>query len=176
MQFVYQRSYRIYFIMEFAAGSELFQYLREERRFSEHRAKFYAAQIALALGYLHKSKILYRDLKPENILIDDKGYIKLADFGLAKHASESNSFCGTPEYISPEMLLGTGHDHTVDWWALGVLLYEMVIGLPPFYDKNQNKMFSNIEQGPIRWPNEHKHGVKVSPEIQDLILQVRCPL
>ena len=104
--------------MEFARGSELFQYLKEERRFSEYRVKFYTAQI----GYLHKSQILYRDLKPENILIDEKGYIKLADFGLAKLASESNSFCGTPEYISPEMLLGIGHDHTVDWWALGVLM------------------------------------------------------
>ena len=108
--------------MEFARGSELFQYLKEERRFSEYRVKFYTAQISIALGYLHKSQILYRDLKPENILIDEKGYIKLADFGLAKLASESNSFCGTPEYISPEMLLGIGHDHTVDWWALGVLM------------------------------------------------------
>lgn len=100
----------------------MFQYLREERRFTEYRTKFYAAQIALALGYLHKSKILYRDLKPENILVDEKGYIKLADFGLAKLARESNSFCGTPEYLSPEMLLGSGHDHTLDWWALGILM------------------------------------------------------
>ena len=89
---------------------------------NETRVKFYAAQIAIALGHLHKSQILYRDLKPENILIDSQGYIKLADFGLAKMARESNSFCGTPEYISPEMLLGLGHDHTVDWWALGILM------------------------------------------------------
>lgn len=122
MQYVFQGTYRLYFIMEFIPGGELFQYLREERRFSEYRVKFYAAQIAIALGYLHRSQILYRDLKPENILVDDKGYIKLADFGLAKLASESNSFCGTPEYISPEMLLGVGHDHTLDWWALGILM------------------------------------------------------
>jgi serine/threonine protein kinase len=96
--------------------------LRQERRFEEDRVRFYSAQIALALGYLHKSKILYRDLKPENILVDEQGYIKLADFGLAKLATESNSFCGTPEYISPEMLVGTGHDHTLDWWALGILM------------------------------------------------------
>lgn len=100
----------------------MFQYLRHERRFSEERVRFYGAQIAIALGYLHKSQILYRDLKPENILLDDQGYIRLADFGLAKLALESNSFCGTPEYISPEMLLGTGHDHTLDWWALGILM------------------------------------------------------
>lgn len=96
--------------------------MREERRFTEYRVKFYAASIALALGYLHKCQILYRDLKPENILIDEKGYIRLADFGLAKLAQESNSFCGTPEYLSPEMLLGNGHDHTLDWWALGILM------------------------------------------------------
>lgn len=104
-------------------GGELFQYMREERRFAEDRVRFYSAQIAIALGYLHKSQILYRDLKPENILLDEHGYIRLADFGLAKNAIESNSFCGTPEYISPEMLLGTGHDHTLDWWALGILMY-----------------------------------------------------
>ena len=122
MQYVYQRSYRIYFIMEYVSGGELFTQLRAERRLPEFRAKFYAAQIAIALGYLHKSQILYRDLKPENILVDSNGYVKLADFGLAKIARESNSFCGTPEYISPEMLLGLGHDHTVDWWAFGILL------------------------------------------------------
>ena len=85
----------------------------------------------MALGYLHKSKILYRDLKPENILVDENGYIKLADFGLAKMAVESNSFCGTPEYLcilfvnkklAPEMIIGSGHDHTLDWWALGILM------------------------------------------------------
>ena len=96
--------------------------MREERRFTEDRVAFYAAQIAIGLGYLHKSQILYRDLKPENILVDENGYIKLGDFGLAKIAKESNSFCGTPEYISPEMLLGTGHDHTLDWWALGIMM------------------------------------------------------
>jgi serine/threonine protein kinase len=86
-------------------GGELFQYLKEERRFSEERTRFYAAQIALGLGHLHKSNILYRDLKPENILVHENGYIKLADFGLAKLAEESNSFCGTPEYICKKLQL-----------------------------------------------------------------------
>ena len=89
---------------------------------------------------MHKSKIFYRDLKPENILLGLDGYIKLADFGLAKINSsengESNSFVGTPEYVSPEMIEGTGHDHTLDWWALGTIIYEMLVGIPPFYHRN----------------------------------------
>jgi len=111
-------------------------------------------------------------LKPENILIDERGYIRLADFGLAKLARESNSFCGTPEYLAPEMLLGTGHDHTLDWWALGILIYEMLIGIPPFYDKNRNQMFLNIENAPIRWPDKVKHGISVSEVAKDLIIQL----
>lgn len=100
----------------------------------------------MALGYLHSSQIYYRDLKPENILLGLDGYILLADFGLAKinspdESAEPNSFCGTPEYLAPEMIVGSGHDHTLDWWALGVLVYEMLIGIPPFYHKNQNQMY-----------------------------------
>lgn len=143
LEHVFAKALRIYFVMQFVQGGELFKHLSEQRRFSEDRVKFYAAQIALALGYLHKSKIYYRDLKPENILLGLDGYILLADFGLAKinqaeDGVEPNSFCGTPEYISPEMIVGSGHDHTLDWWALGVLIYEMIIGIPPFYHKNQN--------------------------------------
>jgi serine/threonine protein kinase len=113
----------------------------------------------MALGYLHSSKIIYRDLKPENILLNNDGYILLADFGLAKikdnEGEEPNSFCGTPEYlcnyltfltlfIAPEMIVGSGHDHTLDWWALGILLYEMIIGIPPFYNKNKHQMYYYI--------------------------------
>mmetsp|Transcript_83575 Transcript_83575/g.115297 ORF Transcript_83575/g.115297 Transcript_83575/m.115297 type:complete len:234 (+) Transcript_83575:706-1407(+) len=147
MDYVFQKAYRIYFLMDFIQGGELFQHLSDSQRFTEEKTKFYAAQVALALGHLHKANILYRDLKPENILINNDGYIMLADFGLAKvlatdpGAAEPNSFCGTPEYLSPEMIEGTGHDHTIDWWALGVLIYEMIIGIPPFYNQNKNKMY-----------------------------------
>jgi len=149
MNQVFAKATRIYFVMQFVQGGELFKHLSEQRRFSEARVKFYAAQIAMALGYLHSSKIYYRDLKPENILLGLDGYILLADFGLAKintHESdaEPNSFCGTPEYLSPEMIVGSGHDHTLDWWALGVLIYEMIIGIPPFYHKNQHQMYQLI--------------------------------
>ena len=123
----------------------------------------------MALSYLHQNNIMYRDLKPENILVSEDGYLRLSDFGLAKMAKTSNTFCGTPEYISPEMLLGTGHDHTSDWWALGVLIYEMLIGIPPFYDKNRNVMFLNIEQAKLRWPDPERHGIKISAVAKDLI-------
>jgi serum/glucocorticoid-regulated kinase 2 len=142
LNYVFQKSYRIYFIMDFIQGGELFKHLTDEKRFSEYKAKFYSAQIALALGYLHGSNIVYRDLKPENILLNKDGYIMLADFGLAKIIAQNgenpNSFCGTPEYLSPEMIEGSGHDHTLDWWALGILIYEMIIGIPPFYNQNKH--------------------------------------
>ena len=173
LDYVFQKSYRIYFIMDFIQGGELFKHLTDCKRFSEYKAKFYAAQIALALGYLHDSKILYRDLKPENILLNKDGYIMLADFGLAKIKDESgeepNSFCGTPEYLSPEMIVGSGHDHTLDWWALGILIYEMIIGIPPFYNQNKHQMYNLIQQAPIRWPQKDKHGIEVSKDARDLI-------
>lgn len=103
MDYVFIKDFRIYFIMDFIQGGELFKHLSEQRRFTEERTRFYSAQIALALGYLHKSRIIYRDLKPENILLNNDGYILLADFGLAKikeaEGDEPNSFCGTPEYL-----------------------------------------------------------------------------
>jgi len=126
---------------------------------------------------LHDSKVIYRDLKPENILIDIDGYIKLADFGIAKimneFEDEPNSFCGTPEYLSPEIINGSGHDFTVDWWSLGVLIYEMIVGITPFYNPNQHQMYHLIQNAPIRWPQKERHGVEVSPVARDLISKVR---
>ena len=121
---------------------------------------------------MHLSQILYIDLKPENILMDSDGYIKLSDFGLSKQAVESNTFCGTPEYIAPEILSGKGHSYTADWWALGVLTYEMLTGVPPFYDKNRNLMFSNIESSPIRWPEQNLHGFSISRFATDFITKL----
>lgn len=173
LNYVFQKAYRIYFIMDFVQGGELFKHLTDAKRFAEDKTKFYAAQIALALGYLHDSQIIYRDLKPENILIGKDGYIMLADFGLAKMIGPSgedpNSFCGTPEYLSPEMIVGSGHDHTLDWWALGILIYEMIIGIPPFYNQNKHQMYNLIQHAPIRWPQKDKHGIEVSRDARDLI-------
>lgn len=122
--------------MKFVRGGELFMHLRKARNFKEPRAKFYSLIVALALGHLHSKQIIYRDLKPENILMDEDGYICLTDFGLAKilEANEqAYSFCGTPEYLAPEIIEEKGHAYPVDWWALGILTYEMIVGFPPFY-------------------------------------------
>ena len=121
-----------------SAGGELFFHLGREGRFSEPRARFYAAQITLALEHLHSVNVIYRDLKPENVLLDHKGNVRLTDFGLSKEGVQSvdsgaHSFCGTPEYLAPEVLNRSGHGRAVDWWSLGALLYEMLTGLPPFY-------------------------------------------
>jgi serum/glucocorticoid-regulated kinase 2 len=136
MHYVFQTEQKIFFVMRFVRGGELFMHLRNSTRFPEERAKFYSAQVAMAIGHLHNKSIIYRDLKPENILLDEDGYICLTDFGLAKILNENSqafSFCGTPEYLAPEILNEKGHRFPVDWWALGILTYEMIVGFPPFY-------------------------------------------
>lgn len=111
--------------------------MRVSRKFDEARAKFYAAEILLALGHLHSKDIVYRDLKPENILMDEIGHVSLTDFGMAKIVKKdevATSFCGTPEYLAPEIITGEGHGKPADWWSFGILIYEMMYGLPPFYN------------------------------------------
>jgi len=142
--------------MRFVKGGELFRHLVEVRKFPETTAKFFAAQVALALAHLHSKKIIYRDLKPENVLVGEDGYLLVADFGLAKSVQDgelANSFCGTAEYLAPEMLIGNGHDYTVDWWALGILIYEMVVGIPPFFHKNKHRMYFLIRESPVNFPD-----------------------
>ena len=124
--------------MDLCAGGELFYLLHQTGSLSEEAAKFYFAEILLGLEYMHKLGIIYRDMKPENVLIDIDGHIKLADFGLSKQDmggdALANSFCGSPEYMSPEMLQGHGHSLPVDYYSLGAILFEMITGLPPHYD------------------------------------------
>ena len=131
--------------MKFVRGGELFMHLRKARNFSEARAKFYCLTVAIGLGHLHSKKIIYRDLKPENILMDEDGYICLTDFGLAKILDgneQAYSFCGTPEYLAPEIVSRDprGHGTAVDWWSLGMLVYEMLTGLPPWYTKDRREV------------------------------------
>ena len=157
MDYVFQNDFRIYFLMNFIKGGELFRHLSNMKRFSEEQAKFFIAQIIIAIGHLHKKNILYRDLKPENVLFNEDGYLLLADFGLAKMTASkkdlSNSFCGTPEYLSPEMIIGSGHDHTVDWWTVGILLYELIVGITPFFHRNQHRMQYLIQECPVTFPD-----------------------
>jgi len=161
--------------MKFVKGGELFRHLVEVRMFPENQAKFFAAQVALALAHLHEKGIIYRDLKPENVLVGEDGYLLVADFGLAKfvQAGElANSFCGTAEYLAPEMLIGNGHDFTVDWWALGILIFEMIVGIPPFFHRNKHRMYFLIRESPVSFPDPVRHRITVSAQAQDLIVKL----
>jgi len=128
--------------MDLCAGGELFYLLHLRGKMSEKQAKFYFSEILLGLEYIHSKGIVYRDLKPENVLLDIDGHLKLADFGLSKYLpsmdSLTNSFCGSPEYMSPEMLMGYGHGFAIDYYSLGAILFEMLTGLPPFYSTDRN--------------------------------------
>ncbi|KAG1446161.1 hypothetical protein G6F56_009663 [Rhizopus delemar] len=158
LKFAFQSPDKLYLVLAFINGGELFHHLQLEGKFSEERSRFYTAELLSALECLHDFNVVYRDLKPENILIDYNGHIALCDFGLCKlNMSENertNTFCGTPEYLAPELLLGQGYTKTVDWWTLGVLLYEMMTGLPPFYDENTNEMYRKILQDELRFPDD----------------------
>lgn len=142
-------------VMDYVNGGELFFHLKKEGRFPEERVRMYAAEIASALGHLHELGVIYRDLKPENILVDSEGHIRVTDFGLSKEVEfdqVTHTFCGTPEYLAPEVLNGDGHGFPVDWWSLGTLVYEMLTGLPPFYSQNVNVMYHKILNGELRFP------------------------
>jgi len=144
----------------------LFFHLKKEGRFPEPRVRLYAAEIISAISHLHSLGVVYRDLKPENILLDSDGHITITDFGLSKKLEPNegtHTFCGTPEYLAPEVLKGEGHGTAVDWWSLGTLLYEMLTGLPPFYSQNINIMYQKILKGELRFPTY------ISPESKSLL-------
>ncbi|KAJ1439703.1 kinase-like domain-containing protein [Ochromonadaceae sp. CCMP2298] len=139
----------IYFVLELLQGGELFTHLRNRGKLSEQTARFYAATVVYAFSTLHAKKIAYRDLKPENLVMDTNGYVKLVDFGLAKQllSGKTWTLCGTPDYLAPEIILNEGHDLAVDYWALGVLIYEMVVGAPPFYAEDPMEVYEKILSG-----------------------------
>ncbi len=157
-------------MFDFIPGGELFQHLKTAEYFDEARARFYAAEVLLALEFLHGRHIIYRDLKPENILLDAEGHVKLTDFGLAKqlHAdadqTQATTFCGTDEYLAPEIVLNEPYDESVDLWALGILLFEMLTGWAPWRDENRHTLFTMI----VREPLDLSHP-NLSPKAQDLL-------
>lgn len=155
LRYAFQSKDKLYLVLDYYMGGELFFHLKNEKRFKEEVAKIYVAEIAMAFGYLHSNGVIYRDLKPENILLDERGHVCLTDFGLAKEMGEgekTDTFCGTPEYLAPEIILSAGHDKAVDWWSLGILLYELTVGIPPFYSPNVDEMYKKIRNGPLRFP------------------------
>ncbi|KAJ1947914.1 cAMP-dependent protein kinase catalytic subunit [Kickxella alabastrina] len=145
----------LYFFMEYVVGGELFTYLRRYHRFPPPVAKFYAAEVLLALEYMHERNIIWRDTKPENILLDDRGHVKLTDMGFAKKVVDRTwTLCGTPDYLAPEVIQAKGYGKSVDWWALGILIFEMIAGYPPFYDEDHYRLYEKILAGRIQWPAE----------------------
>ncbi len=151
LQFAFQSDTRLYLVLEFQSGGELMFWLKKEKRFGLDRSKLYAAEVLLGVEFLHKNDIVYRDLKPENVLVDPHGHLKLTDFGLSKEAvvghgrdGGAKTFCGTPEYLAPEILESKGHGKAVDWWSLGILVSEMLTGKSPFYHKNVQQMYRKI--------------------------------
>ena len=169
----FQTSTEIFYVLDFMVGGDLASVISREGRLSEGRAKFVAAEIAIGLNLLHAKGIVYRDLKPENVLLDSRGHIVLTDFGLSKilpaNPKTTNTFCGTAEYLAPEILKGDAYDQSVDWWSFGTMLYEMITGITPYWSDNANLMYRKILYEPkIEFPSF------MSLEARDLISKVIC--
>ncbi|KAK2777163.1 serine/threonine protein kinase, AGC [Onygenales sp. PD_12] len=159
----------LYMLLDYCPGGEVFTFLRRARRFSEPTSQFYAAEIVLILEFLHDIEgVAYRDLKPENILLDADGHLRLVDFGFAKQlwSRETYTLCGTPEYLAPEVIHNSGHGLAVDWWALGVLIYEFIVGQPPFWDPNPMRIYEQIVEGRLRFPTN------MPPTARDIVTQL----
>lgn len=161
----FQDDKRLFLLLEFINGGELFSHLRTEGRLPDAECRLIASQIVLAFAYLHGKDIIYRDLKPENLLIDNEGFIKVTDFGFAKVVEDRTwTLCGTPEYLAPEIIQSKGHGKAVDWWALGVLIFEMLAGYPPFYDEAAFGIYQKVLAGKVEFPrhfdNQATHLVK----------------
>lgn len=170
LHYAFQSNAKLYLILEYLPGGELFSQLDKEGILVEKSACFYASEIILALEHLHKHGVIYRDLKPENVLLDARGHIKLTDFGLCKEAildnNRTHTFCGTIEYMAPEILTRKGHGKAVDWWSLGTLMYDMMTGAPPFVADNRKRTIEKILKSKLIFPRYFR------PEAIDLLTRL----
>eukprot|EP01083_Nonionella_stella_P149537 475134_1 len=167
VRYAFQTERKIYHVVDYNNCRELLFHLKKKKRFTELQARFFVAQIALALGHLHSINVVYKELSPENIWLDDTGNIVLTEQGLSIK-SELASFNRLPEYVSPELVNGSAYDKTVDWWCLGIFLYELTVGIPPFYSQNINEMYRKILEGPLLFPPI------LSSDCKDLITKLLC--
>eukprot|EP01083_Nonionella_stella_P149538 475135_1 len=167
IRYAFQTDTKLYHVFDYGNRCELLFHLKKKRRFTELQAQFFVAQIALALGHLHSINVIYRELSPENTWLDDTGNIILTEQGLSIK-TERDSFNGLPEYLSPELVKGSTYDKAVDWWCLGVLLYELTVGIPPFYAQNINKMCRKILEAQLLFPPN------LSSDCKDLITKLLC--
>ncbi|KAG2492165.1 hypothetical protein HYH03_009416 [Edaphochlamys debaryana] len=166
----FQDTDNLYLVMDFVAGGEFFTHLRDHGRLQEEHARFYVAQVVLALEHLHSKGIAYRDLKPENLLIASDGYARLTDLGFAKVVKgRTFTMCGTPDYLAPEVITGKGHTTAVDWWSLGCVIYEMLHGFPPFYTGNPQETYKKILARDLAFP------AHMGPWARDLINKLLNP-
>lgn len=170
IKYAFQTPEKLYMILEFCPGGDLGSVLKREKKLSEERARLYITEIILALEALHKKDIIFRDLKPDNVVLDAEGHAMLTDFGLSKEGvvnnSSARSFCGSVAYLAPEVLRRQGHGKSVDWYLVGVLLYEMLVGIPPYFSSNKDQMFKNIKSGPLRMPE------RLSKDTKDFIIKL----
>ena len=173
IKFAFQDNAKLYIITEFMQGGEMFFHLHKEKRFSNEKTRFYVIEIILAIEFLHKNKMLYRDLKPENIMVDSNGHIKLTDFGLSKMVKKTKekafTICGTPQYLAPEILSDEGYDNSVDWWSLGCVMYEMLVGKAPFRIPKGSYLSADLYRKKITIPEY------VTEEAKELISQLLVP-
>ena len=169
LSFAFQSASKFYLGLEYVPGGELFRYLQKRETLPIYEVRFYAAEIGLAVSHLHKQGVIYRDLKPENILLDEEGHIKLTDFGLAKDLSfdsSTSTFCGTVEYLAPEIVKREAYSMAIDWWSYGCIIYEFFFGSTPFTDENRAKIFVKIQTEDPYFPSDF------DPDAKDFILQL----
>ncbi|KAI8372076.1 kinase-like domain-containing protein [Choanephora cucurbitarum] len=167
--YAFQTNDRLYLILEYATGGELFTHMAAEHMFTEDTARFYLAELLLALEHIHGLGIVYRDLKPENCLLDGEGHVRLTDFGLSKvsiEGSRTNTVCGTAEYMAPEILLELNYDKSVDFWTFGILMHEMLTGYTPFRSGNKKKTLDAILKKKLQIP------YYISADAKDLMIRL----